>query len=321
MSTATPVPQTYELDDDDARETLLQYGRGQLAKDAFKRFRAADGFSHSRALAFQIVLTFLPGIIAFVGLINVINQDQLQRLAQKALVTVAPGPASQILTQAFQQGSGTGTTPLLIGLLGTIIAGTTAMGQLERGANRIYGVERDRPTLEKYGRGFVLACTAGLLSMLAFLMFVGGSALGQAARATGISSTLVTIWNVARWPLGIVFVVAAAALLFKLSPRRMQPSASWLAYGSAVSTILWFAFTGVLALYLTASKSFGQTYGPLAGVIGILLWALLTSLAIFLGLAFAAQLEAVRAGVPSPQSAEERFDAPEFSRRGSVSPA
>jgi YihY family inner membrane protein len=321
MSTATPVPQTYELDDDDARATLRDCGSIQLAKDAFKRFRVADGFSHSRALAFQIVLTFLPGIIAFVGLVNVINQDQLKQVAQKALAGVAPGPASQVLTQAFKQGAGTGTTPLLVGLIGTIIAGTTAMGQLERGANRIYGVERDRPTLTKYGRGFVLACTAGLLSMVSFLMFVGGSALGQAARATGISSTLVAIWNLVRWPLGIVLVIAAFAILFKLSPRRRQPSASWLAHGSAVSTILWFAFTGVLAYYLTASKAFGQTYGPLAGIIGILLWALLTSLAVYLGLAFAAQLEAVRAGVPSPQTAEGRLDAPDFGARRSASPA
>lgn len=321
MSTATPVPQTHELDDDDARDTLRECGRMQLAKDAFKRFRVADGFSHSRALAFQIVLTFLPGIIAFVGLISVINQEQLRQVAQRSLVAVAPGPASKILTQAFQQGAGTGAIPLLLGLVGTIIAGTTAMGQLERGANRIYGVERDRPTLSKYGRGLVLACTAGLLSMVSFVLFVGGSALGQAARATGINSTLVTIWSLIRWPLGIVLVIAAFALLFKLSPRRRQPSASWLAHGSAVSAILWFAFTGVLALYLTASKSFGQTYGPLAGIIGILLWALLTSWAVFLGLAFAAQLEAVRAGVPSPQTADERLDAPDFSARSSVSPA
>ena len=40
-------------------------------------------------------------------------------------------------------------------------------------------------------------------------------------------------------------------------------------------------------------------YGPLTGVIALLLWAQLTSIAIFLGLALAAQLEAVRAGVPS----------------------
>ncbi len=74
-----------------------------------------------------------------------------------------------------------------------------------------------------------------------------------------------------------------------------------MAIGSIVSVVLWFAFTGVLALFIDASKGFGETYGPLAGTIGVLLWAFLSSLALFLGLAFAAQLEAVRAGVADPR--------------------
>lgn len=73
--------------------------------------------------------------------------------------------------------------------------------------------------------------------------------------------------------------------------------------------LLGFVFTGLLSLYLGASKTFGQTYGPLAGLIGVLVWALLMSLAIFLGLAFAAQLEAVRAGVREPITGE-RTNAP-----------
>jgi uncharacterized BrkB/YihY/UPF0761 family membrane protein len=69
------------------------------------------------------------------------------------------------------------------------------------------------------------------------------------------------------------------------SPRRRQPEASWLAFGAVVSVVLWLVFMG-----------------PIAGTIGVLLWTFLTSVALFFGLAFAAQLEAVRAGVPEPQA-------------------
>ena len=61
--------------------------------------------------------------------------------------------------------------------------------------------------------------------------------------------------------------------------------------------MLWLAFTGVLALLVGASANFGATYGPLAGTIAVLLWTFLSAVALLLGLAFAAQLEAVRAGV------------------------
>ena len=314
MSTASFVPETYELDDDDARETLRRLGRSKLAKDAFMRFRAADGFSHSRALAFQIVMTALPAIIALVGMVTVLNQEAIKRLVEETVVGLAPGPAGRILTQAFRQGSHTGSGALWIGLLAALIAGTTAMGQLERGSNRIYGVEKDRPTIKKYTLGFLLACSAGMLSLVAFVLLVAGDALKDAGQATGWSDTLSTVWAIARWPLGIVLVVAAFALLFKKSPRRRQPAMSWLATGSAVAVLLWLVFTGLLTLYLTASKSFGETYGPLAGIVGLLLWSFLTSLAIFLGLAFAAQLEAVRAGVPAPQTGAERDELPGTTR-------
>ena len=77
--------------------------------------------------------------------------------------------------------------------------------------------------------------------------------------------------------------------------------------GSGVSVLLWFIFTGALAFYLdAASGTFGRTYGPLTGIIAILIWSFLTSLAIYLGLAFAAQLEAVRAGVPAPKTDEHQ---------------
>ena len=55
--------------------------------------------------------------------------------------------------------------------MGTLITGTTAMGQIERGFNRIYGIERDRPSIAKYGRAFLLTVGAGSGLAIAFLVF------------------------------------------------------------------------------------------------------------------------------------------------------
>ena len=71
-----------------------------------------------------------------------------------------------------------------------------------------------------------------------------------------------------------------------------------------MSLALWLLLTGLLALYVVKSGSFGTTYGPLTGIFALLLWANLSSVALFLGVAFAAQLEAVRAGSPEPVSAD-----------------
>jgi YihY family inner membrane protein len=305
MSTATAVPETYELEGDDALQTLRSTGLGQLAKDAFVRFRSADGFSHARSLAFAITLTLLPFVIAFVGFTTQLDQERVSKAIIQTVEDIAPGPASQIFTQAFRQGEkaskGGGGTALLLGTIVTVVAATTAMGQVERGANRVYGIEQDRPTVDKYRHGLILACSAGVLIALALTFLVAGTTL---ARALGLEDALGTVFNLLRWPIGIALAVAAFALLFQRAPKRHQPDVTWLAFGSGLAVVLWLTFTGLLALYLTASSSFGQTYGPLAGTIGVLLWAFLTSLALYLGIAFAAQLEAVRAGSPAPSTGE-----------------
>jgi YihY family inner membrane protein len=306
MSTATSVPETYHLEGDDALATLRNAGWGQLLKDSFLRFRAADGFSHARALAYQVMLALLPFVIAVVGLATALQVDQIRQLVTQTVDRLAPGPAGQIFTQAIRQGArnatGSGIFALLAGAVAALASATLAMGQIERGANRLYGVEQDRPTTQKYWNGFKLACSAGVLTVLAFMIILGGT---NAAQAMGLSGVVKGLWTVLQWPLSIGFVIVAFALLFRAAPRRRQPSWSWLAVGSGMSVLLWFVFTGLLALYLNVSSgTFGRTYGPLTGVIAVLLWTFLTSLAIYLGLAFAAQLEAVRAGVPGPRTGE-----------------
>ena len=70
-----------------------------------------------------------------------------------------------------------------------------------------------------------------------------------------------------------------------------------MAVGSAVALTLWLLLTWLLALFVRSSGSFGSVYGPLTAIMALLLWALLSGVALLLGIAFAAQLEAVRAGV------------------------
>ena len=304
MTTAAAVPHTHgELEGDEALETLRRRGRRRLVADSITRFRAGDGFSHSRALAFQITLTLLPALIAVVGLAEALGQDTFRRVVQETVTTLAPGAAGDLLTEALRQGTTSarqesGETALVAGFFAALLAGTTAMAQVERGANRIYGTERDRPFLRKYLNAALLAATAGTLAILAAGCLIGGAALRDSvAWSDGVD----TLWAVLRWPLGAALTIGSIALLFERAPRRRQPEPSWLAFGALAAAVLWLAFMGALVVYFEATGSFGETYGAIAGTIGILLWTFLSSVALFLGLAFAAQLEAVRGGVPTPK--------------------
>ena len=77
MSTASTIPETWDLDGDDARRTMERTGRLRLLRDAFARLRWSDGFSHARSIAFLLALLFIEGVIALVGLASVLGSGGL----------------------------------------------------------------------------------------------------------------------------------------------------------------------------------------------------------------------------------------------------
>jgi len=310
VSSVTRVPETRtmqgdELSADDARATLRHYGRLTLVKNSFIRFRYGDGFSHSRALAFQLVLSLIPLGIAFIGLSSTLQADRAAQMLREVLLRITPGSTDEVVRQALDQGqqqTGHGELALYLGLGAAVLALTTSMGQVERGSNRIYGIQRDRPTLRKYLHAAALAVSAGLMSLIGFLTFVAGGVVGRVLqRNYGWTEEQYTVWSVARFPIGALLALTAFTILIERAPRRRQPGWSWIAIGAGVAVTLWVLFTYLLSLYVQSSGTFGSTYGPLTGVIALLIWAQLTSIALFLGIAFCAQLEAVRAGVTDPE--------------------
>ncbi|NDZ64899.1 YihY/virulence factor BrkB family protein [Streptomyces cyaneofuscatus] len=314
MGTATRVPVTHdmtgdELSADEALVALRRYGRWPLLRDAFVRFRYADGFSHSRALALQTILAIIPLVIAFVGLSTALHTENVGRLAELTIRSLSEGPSAPVVDEALdrnRRGDGEGAEiALWFGLLFSLVNVTTAMCQIERGANRIYGVERDRVFHRKYLRGLVMSLSAGIPLGIASIMIVAGGDFVRAATTVyGLGDGARTAWDLLRIPLGLLLALISASAIFRRSPRRRQPGYTWLAFGAAVYLVLWTLLTWLLSLYLQLSGSFDTVYGPLSLFMALLLWSYLTSLSLFLGLSFAAQLEAVRAGKPGPITAD-----------------
>jgi YihY family inner membrane protein len=302
VSTAARVPETREVSGDDARATLARIGKKQLLVDAFQRLRAADGTSHSRSLAFMGSLIIVQGIIVVLGLATLVGGSGLSSAVADTITASVPGPASTPLREALRQAREVGTQndflPLLVGLIGVLFTATVALGQIERGLNRIYGIEKDRPSLEKYTRAFVLAVATGSLFGTAFVL------LGLNWRqADGWLADTNAAWLVLRWPLGFALVAIAFGVLLRYCPNRRQPGRTWLAFGSFVAVVLWAGSTVLLGICFEVASTFPETYGPLAGVVALLLWTYVSAFAIFYGVAVAAQLEAVRASAHAPASA------------------
>jgi YihY family inner membrane protein len=308
MSTANPVPETWELTGDDAKKTLEHTSRSALVKDAFTRLRMSDGFSHARSLGFLVILLFVQVVIGAVGIASAIGSGKLSRGIVSALQSIVPGPAGRVLTQAVRQAHQASSSgqwiAIAFGTIGAVVTGTTLMGQMERALNRIYGIEQDRPAVPKYGQAFLLTISAGLLGVLGFAAL----GLGDAIASSFAGSTAATIWNVVRWPVGIGLLIASSAMIMRWSPRRHQPGWSWLSLGALAGVGMVALVTLALDLFFHFSSTFGSTYGPLAGVIALAFWGYLASSGFLFGAALSAQLEAVRAGAADPLSARKALE-------------
>ena len=301
MSTARLIPETWELSGDDAWQMLRRNGRRRLLRDAFQRLRWSDGMSHSRSLAFLIALAAIQGIIALVGVATAFGGSAVSDVIVGAVKGAAPGPVAGLLTDAVTQAQGTGSAhnylPLLLGATGWLVTAVTAMGQMERGLNRLYGVEQDRPFTRKYGLALLLAASGGVLLAAA----IGLLAFGRALSAATSNRAAAWALDVGSWPVALIVLGACIALLFRWCPRRRQPAWSWLAFGAGVALVLCSLITVGLGTFFRHSADFGETYGPLAGIVALLVWGLLSSTALFFGASVAAQLEAVRAHAAAPQ--------------------
>lgn len=297
MTTAAHVPDdTRDQDLGDVKTALEKEPLGALMINSFVRFRYADGFSFARAMAFQVVFAIIPAAIVAVALAVRAGEGRLQGMIRETITTIAPGPAADLFLGAFQQGAnevGRGNSlAILFGGAAAFISAVAGMAQIQRGASRIYGVLSDRPTLRRYGLATVLTSTAGLLLTASFVLIVLGDTL-----VGGVQSEFARAWAWIRWPIGFFLLVTALAALFKVAPNRDQPRFDWLVLGGGVATLGWLLVSIGLAFYLNASKTFGETYGPLAGFMGVMLWAFLSGIAIFYGVAVSAQLESRRIGI------------------------
>jgi YihY family inner membrane protein len=295
------VPETRDLDSEDAWQILRRIHYVPLARESLQRFRDADGYSHARAIGLQFILAALPALIFFVAVSVWTGSSVLQSSIESIVSSISPGGSggSGFLQQAIDQGEQNArgnTLAMILGGLAALVSATAGMAQIQKSATRMYGVTEDRPMQQRYGLAFVLAMSVGALLGAAALAISFGGVIMDALEGE-------SIWAWLRWPLGIVATIVGFTVLYKVAPNRDQPTLSWLAVGGLTGTGMWLLLSGGLALYLALSSTFGETYGPLAGLVGLLLWSQLTGFAVVAGIAFAAQLEAEREDSSAKESA------------------
>ncbi len=181
---------------------------------------------------------------------------------------------------------------MITGLLGAVWSASGYIGAFGRAMNRIYEIDEGRPVWKLRPLQLLLTL-AGLLlaAAVAVMLAVSGPVAEAVGDAIGAGSVAVTVWNIVKWPVILVFVVLAVAVLYYATPNVKQPKFRWISIGAGFAILTWLVASVLFGFYVANFGSYNKTYGALAGVIVFLLWLWITNLALLFGAELDAELE------------------------------
>jgi membrane protein len=102
------------------------------------------------------------------------------------------------------------------------------------------------------------------------------------AGALGVGDAFTAAWNVARWPAVMLLALLGITLVYHVAPAAPQRW-HWVTPGSAVALLGWLLASFGLRLYVRYLGNYNATYGSIGGVILLMLWLYLSSLALLVG--------------------------------------
>ncbi|MBA4803510.1 MAG: YihY/virulence factor BrkB family protein [Brevundimonas sp.] len=293
---AAPVPEDFE-----AKEP----GRGRLA-DRPERiphrgwvdiaWRVAGSYFGDRVgfvaggVTFFVVLSLFPTLAAFVTIYGLFADpyDAWSRL--QFLYSVLPGPVAEFIGGEMQRLAENSASELTFTLVWTLALSLwTANGAIKvlfYGLNVAYH-EVERRNIVRYN----LVCMAFTVSGL-------GAVLLAAALVVGVPVVL-GVFGLAeewaylapfRWPVLLLVYVAALTVVYAFGPCRARARWRWLTPGAIFAALLSLALSLGFSWYL---QTFVRTasYGPLAAMMGFLLWTWLSVQIILMGAELNAETE------------------------------
>jgi membrane protein len=274
-------------------------------KATMQEFQRDDTLGIAAQLAYYLILALFPFILVLVSLMG---SEELASEVLAYFKRVMPEQAYEII-RAFTANiiSGDAEAPGLFtfGILFTIWAASGAFAALINALNRAYDVEETRPFWKVRGIAILMTLGLSVLVLIGVLLLVLGPQIGTAiANVFGLEETFLLVWDIARWPAALFFMVFTVALLYYFAPDANQPF-RWITPGGLIGVLLWVLASVAFNFYVSNFGSYNKTYGSIGAVIVLLLYLYISSLTILFG----ATLNAILVRMKEEISGKQILDA------------
>jgi membrane protein len=256
------------------------------------------------ALAYYAFLAIPAALLVAVGVFNLVADDDLIQRMIARLDGVAPEEALTLIRQTMERvteaSSSSGITMVVVGSVLALWTVTGAMDTLMWALNAAYDREETRGFVKRRLTALVMVILLLVAFVLAFgLLVLGPHVSGWIGDAVGLEAVVKILWWTAQWPILIVVLLFAFAVVLALGPSLDERPRIRVSAGSAVALAVWLAASGGLAVYSASFGSFEKTWGTLSAVVVTLVWLWLGGAALLLGAEIDAASRALRER-PSP---------------------
>jgi membrane protein len=265
---------------------------------AVKEFKDDRCTMAAGSLAYSWFLALVPALIALLGVASLVQfgSGTVHRLVSGLKKALPPG-ASDVFTGAVDAATSRTShgslTVIIIAVLLALWSASSGMVALQTALDIAYDVPRDRTLVAKRLRALELMLATAAFFGIAAALIVFGAPLGNAIEhRLPFSTAAFTVgWNVLRWLIAIVFVLALFSIYYYIGPNRATRRWQPISPGGLVGTAIFLAASVGFSFYVANFGSYGKTYGALAGVVILMLWFYFTGLAILIGAELNAQIE------------------------------
>lgn len=252
--------------------------------------------------AYYFFLSLFPAILALFALTGIFGGDAAFEWIMGRLRLALPGDAARYLQRFVVEVTGQSRPGILsFSILFTLWSASNVVVAVTDGLNRMYDLRERRAWWWKRAVALGVVVVGAVLLVGNAVALLAGPELLELVGAEAF-------WGVLRWPLAMVLLVAMTWLAYMVLPDRpgwaersgrvgrVVRAGGWTAalaalVGAVVGTSLWLLATWGFRVYVRSFASYDQTYGFVGGIIVLLLWLYLTSLAILFGGEVAATLE------------------------------
>lgn len=242
----------------------------------------------SQAVAFNMFLAFFPILLVALGLVSSFLGGESDQEPATRLSAILPPGSRQLVSEFLLRHQVNAFRWVLLGWVGTLLVGSQVMKLIMEGIHLIYGDRKRHSFLSRQLRGMLLFCVTIVGWLGAVVLSVFSHPLRQwTTLGFGHSALIRGFWNIILPVVGLILAMFVLALIYRFA----RPSATtWRSVlpGASAATILWWVVTLMFGVYVRKMQ-FRVIYGPLAAVIGLMVWMELSAMIVFLGAAWNAE--------------------------------